>query len=255
MPRELRTFVFLNCTLWFLSLTKPLLHFMASGNVGSFDSVALANPFFDFYVYLSRSLYRHNDYFFLAPGFPWNYPAPSIFIYSFYYAIDRRTPIPRFGFYCFLLTVAVMLAFIAVLLIRGFARYRLSRPAATGLLLLALVFSWPIYFAIERGNIELLLWLGVAAGMWFYLRNQWWLAAVFLGLTAAFKLYPVLCLALFLPAKRFKELAAGVFTMIVVTLLALAYLGPSVPYACHSERCRELRLHVHLEVRSFGHRL
>lgn len=234
LPRELRTFLLINCTLWLLSLAKPLVLFATTRNVNSFDSIAMANPFFDFYVYLSRLLHRHSANFFTAPGFPWNYPAPSVFVYSLYYAIDRRSHISRFGFYCFLVSVAAILAFIMRRLVRTLARYRLPRPTSIVFLLLSLAFSWPIYFAIERGNIELLLWLGVAAGVWCYLRNRWWLAAIFLGTTAAFKLYPVLCLALFLPAKRFKELAAGILTMAVATLVALAYIGPSIPYAFHA---------------------
>lgn len=234
LPRELRTFLLINCTLWFLSLAKPLLLFARSRNVDSFDSIAMANPFFDFYAYLSSVLNRHTADLFTAPGFPWNYPAPSIFVYAFYYAVDRRGHIALFGFYCFLFTVAAILAFIMVRLARRFASYGLSGSTAIGFLVLSLIVSWPIYFAIERGNIELLLWLGVAAGIWFYLRKQWWLAAIFLGTTAAFKLYPILCLALFLSARRFKELAAGVLTMVVVTLVALAYIGPSIPYAFHA---------------------
>ena len=51
--------------------------------------------------------------------------------------------------------------------------------------------SFPIAGLLQRGNVELFLWILAATGTWAFLRGRENLAAVLWGLAAAMKLYPV----------------------------------------------------------------
>ena len=94
-------------------------------------------------------------------------------------------------------------------------------------LTIALV-SFPIAGLLQRGNVELFLWILAATGTWAFLRGRENLAAVLWGLAAAMKLYPVLFLALLLPRGRWRALAVGVGTFVGTTVLSMWWLGPSM---------------------------
>ena len=67
--------------------------------------------------------------------------------------------------------------------------------------LTVLLASFPIAGLLQRGNIELFLWIVTATGVWMFVRGRDDAAAVLWGLAAALKLYPVVLLALLLPRK------------------------------------------------------
>jgi hypothetical protein len=81
---------------------------------------------------------------------------------------------------------------------------------------------------LQRGNIELFLWVIAATGVWAFLRGHDDAAAVLWGLAAAMKLYPVIFLALLLPRHRWRSFAVGVATFAGSTLAAMAWLGPTM---------------------------
>lgn len=88
--------------------------------------------------------------------------------------------------------------------------------------------SFPIAGLLQRGNIELFLWIVAALGTWAFLfeREDW--AAVLWGLAAAMKLYPVILLALLLPRRKWRAFALGVTTFVGATLLSMAWIGPTM---------------------------
>ncbi len=98
---------------------------------------------------------------------------------------------------------------------------------------MAAVFSWPFYFALERGNIEAVTWLLLAGGVWAIARERWMVAAVLLGVAASVKIYPGLMFAVFLRPKRWKEIGVGLLTAVVLTLASLRFLEPDVLLAWH----------------------
>jgi hypothetical protein len=105
--------------------------------------------------------------------------------------------------------------------------------AATAMLFpltIALV-SFPIAGLLQRGNVELYLWILAATGTWAFLRGRENAAAVLWGLAAAMKLYPVLFLALLLPRGRWRALAVGIGTFVGTTVLSMVWLGPSMAVA------------------------
>lgn len=96
-----------------------------------------------------------------------------------------------------------------------------------------LIASFPIAGLLQTGNIELFVWIFAACGLWLFLRGQNEAAAVLWALAAATKLYPIIFLVLLLPAKKYRAFAVGVAAFVGVSLLSMAWMGPSVGMAWH----------------------
>jgi hypothetical protein len=93
--------------------------------------------------------------------------------------------------------------------------------------------SFPIAGLLQRGNIELFVWVFAGVGTWLFVRGREDAAAALWGLAAAVKLYPIVLLGLLLPRGKWRAFAVGVGTFVGVTLLSLKWLGPTVGVAWH----------------------
>jgi hypothetical protein len=93
--------------------------------------------------------------------------------------------------------------------------------------------SFPIEGLIQRGNIELFVWIFTALGLWAFLRERDETAAVLWGLAAATKLYPIILFGLLAAKLRFRAIVLGLATFITASVLSMAYLGPSIRIALH----------------------
>lgn len=106
------------------------------------------------------------------------------------------------------------------------------RPAtAVGFPLTVALASFPIARLIHQGNIELVLWIFTALGVWAFLRGRNDVAAVLWGLAAAMKLFPIVLLALLLPRRKWRAFVEGIATFVGATVWALWWLGPTVGVA------------------------
>lgn len=95
-----------------------------------------------------------------------------------------------------------------------------------------IVFAYPILFALQRGNIEIILGLLSFAGILLAYAEHDLQAAVLFGIAATVKPFPLLFLGVFLRRRvawRALALAAGV--VMVITCVALYAAGPSVVLA------------------------
>jgi hypothetical protein len=95
------------------------------------------------------------------------------------------------------------------------------------------VTSFPFAGLIQRGNVELYLWIFAAIGTWLFFQGKPDAAAVFWGLAAAMKLYPIILLALLLPPRKWRAFAVGLGTFIGSSVASMAWLGPSISIAWH----------------------
>ena len=64
-----------------------------------------------------------------------------------------------------------------------------------------------------------------------YYRGMWWTSAILIGLFAGFKIYPILLLGLFLPFRKYSQIAVSLLVFGVFTSIGLAYIGPTIPVA------------------------
>jgi len=233
LPAPLRTFLWIVIGLWALSLAYSELLWLTRHSWYGFDQIYLGSPAFDFYDYLPRMDYLHDPEFFTAGGYPWYYPAPGALVYAGFYAIVNLWDNWVAGYLSYIALAVGGILYAALRLARAMERRGVGRATAVRFVLLAAVFSWPFYFALERGNIEAVTWFLLAAGVWALARERWILAAVLLGAAASVKLYPGLMFAVFLRPRRWKEIGAGVLTFAAITLLALRFLEPDILLAWH----------------------
>jgi hypothetical protein len=79
--------------------------------------------------------------------------------------------------------------------------------------------TYPFLFAVDRGNFELLVFVLLLAFIYFFTTGRQGWSALCLGLAIALKLYPVVLLALYAPAKNVRA------AVIVLAVAAGATLG------------------------------
>jgi hypothetical protein len=91
--------------------------------------------------------------------------------------------------------------------------------------------SYPLILLLQRWNIEVFVWLVSAIGIWCFLTGRANTAAVFLGVAASLKLYPVIFLGLYLPRRRYGGFLLGLATFAAVTLFSLHSIGPTIAAA------------------------
>jgi uncharacterized membrane protein len=85
--------------------------------------------------------------------------------------------------------------------------------------------SFPIAGLLQRGNIELFVWVFAGVGTWLFVRGREDAAAALWGLAAAVKLYPIVLLGLLLPRGKWRAFAVGVGTFVGVTVASLRGWG------------------------------
>ena len=96
-------------------------------------------------------------------------------------------------------------------------------------LLIIFFFSYPIFFNVDRMNLE--LYNFVFCLLWFYFRkqNKPLLAAFFLSLSISFKLYTCLFALLYLKEKQYKYFfITGILTGVITVLSLLTFQGGQV---------------------------
>ena len=94
-----------------------------------------------------------------------------------------------------------------------------------GIVLLGM--SYPLLFALDRGNFELYVFSAVAIFVYLFEHKKYGLAAPFLGLAIAFKLYPVVLIGLYIARRRVWETVATLGYVALFTLVALFIIpGP-----------------------------
>jgi len=184
-------------------------------------------PFSDLYEYIATFRYVHTAAFFHPPDAPAvAYPPFGAVLYRICYL----TPHPLVFYF---LIAAAWLGAGVWMLRRAMMQRGISALTATLFPLSIAALSFPIPALIERGNIELFLWIFASLGVVAFVRGRNNLAAVLWALAAATKLYPVLFFALFLARKKYGAFALSIAAFIAVSWLSMFWLGPSISLAFH----------------------
>lgn len=150
-------------------------------------------------------------------------PAPYIYFPFAGLATAAATVLPmRLGS---ALLVAVFLVVLALML-RGWVvdleEHALVR-LQYGFVLVAL--SYPVLFALDRANLELLVFVFLAGFFYFlYVRKLAWLAALFLAAAIAYKLYPATFLLLLLAERRVKLCVLTILVAVALTAAGSGFL-------------------------------
>ncbi|MES2391027.1 MAG: glycosyltransferase family 87 protein [Acidobacteriota bacterium] len=153
-----------------------------------------------------------------------SYPPFGAVLFAIVYAFGKPVAV-------YLATAIIWLTASVWMVRRHLIRQHISPITATLFPITTALFSFPIAGLIQRGNIELYLWIFAALGTWAFLNNKDDAAALLWSLAAATKLYPIVFLVLLLPRRKFRAFALGVISFVVVSTLSLWYLGPTIPIA------------------------
>jgi hypothetical protein len=85
-------------------------------------------------------------------------------------------------------------------------------------------FSYPVLFTVDRGNIELYLFLIMAAFIYFYKKGNMQMSVILLSMAISTKMIPAVFLVLFLADKRYKEALWTLFFTALISFLSLFLL-------------------------------
>ena len=232
LPRELVVFLVLSIVFTALSLLHAGILSLRHHNWLGFSLLWPPGPGFDFYAHLERMRLLHSSSFFTYPGYQWYYPAPAVIVYWLLYLFCFGGHW-QWGFVIYAAVILTGCLFFSRRFDAALAQRGIRPRTARDFTSITLLTSWPLFISLQRGNLEGILWLVLAVAIWAIVKDRWMLAAIILGLAAAVKIYPVLCFALFLRGRRWKEIAAGLFAMGCVTLFALRFMEPNVLEAMH----------------------
>jgi len=224
LPRSLRVFWFLNILLGvvcigLLLLQKYILHHPNPYNLPLLPISRGA----DLMTYQRRFVYFHHVQVFSTqiPTPPYAYPAPVALLYKFFYLSHQH--VHRF-FYS--LTGGLTLV-LAAILVRAMRQRRAGLPCALLFVGSALLFSFPFWLEFSLGNMEICLFLLLAAAVLAFLRGHDYAAATLIGIATALKIYPFVFFAMLFSRRRFKPIAVGVAVVLALNFVSLWLLSGS----------------------------
>jgi hypothetical protein len=154
----------------------------------------LMSPFFgthhlyDLKCFWSRFSYFHSEAFFHHGDEPFMYPPLMALVYKFFYHFGDIKMIPAF----YSITM-VLVGAMSMLVGRAMHRRGASPLVVTLFLGSVLLLSYPLWFEYQLGNMEICVFILVAAGVWAFLRGRGYTSAACFGLAAALKIFPRSC--------------------------------------------------------------
>jgi hypothetical protein len=223
LPKLLRSYWAWSAVVFGLTLVVAWLEFRAGFPRNRWDP--LAAWFLDLNEYLGTYKLLHTAaFFFNVQVSPVAYPPFSAVVMAPLYASANPGAV-------FLAVAAVWLAVCVWGVRRALIGAGIHGMTATLFPLTLTAMSFPIARLVHQGNIELVLWIFAAVGVWAFLRGWDDAAAVLWGLAAAMKLFPVVLLLLLLPRRRYRAFAVGVGTFVAATVWSLWWLGPTMEVA------------------------
>jgi hypothetical protein len=229
LPRELRIFWLASIIAFVLAAVVSWLKWRAGQSVTNWNPLS-DQPFGDLREYPGTYTLLHTRaFFFNVTGHPWPYPLYAAVAYP-PLATALMAPIYLSGQpeLVFLLLSAVWLVG-AAWIVRGWLRSAgIGAWVATVLPLTLAATSFPIERLVHQGNIELVLWVLTATGVWAWFRDRNYLAAMLWGCAAAMKLFPFALFFLLLPRRKWCAFVVACATFILTTLWALWWLGPTI---------------------------
>jgi len=191
------------------------------------------NPLFidgwraDYMAYVPRMRYLHSPHFydFCEYWYPWYYPPAAIFIHLPFFYISIHI---MWTYTAYATLSLVVFAGLLWVVFRKLANLGLSKPWAFCFVFISFATAWPLYFSIQRGNFESLIWPLSALGVWLFCRKSYSGSSILIGIAGAIKLYPLLLLFLFFSERRYKNILAGLGAFAILNLLAARFIEPSI---------------------------
>jgi hypothetical protein len=180
--------------------------------------------FGDLWHYRPLFQYFHTAQFFLSAD-RFAYPAPCAVLLAMLYSFGSQTHT------VFNVALVGTMVLSAVLFRRALMRFGISPAEALLLPAVLALTSYPWHMLYDRGNLELFVYIFLAAGVWAYLGGRPVLAAALWGLAGAMKLYPLVVLAVFFQRHALRSLLAGAASAAAALVGSFWYVGPTIKTA------------------------
>lgn len=229
-PRPLRVFLILFAAYTAITWISCGIHFL-HGDPQAYSSPFIhkaTDPWTDLRTYEWRFKDFHTLKFFEVSHKFWlayfSYPAAASLIYWALYHAPHITAM-------YLLIAGVWIAVLLVALVLLLRRWRWSSAQATGFAVFIAATCFPLDFMIERGNIELIVWVVIFCGLGAFLYQRTYPAAVLLGVAAAFKIFPIIFCGLLFRRRTWRAFALALASAVALTLFALWFAGPTIKQA------------------------
>jgi len=167
------------------------------------------------------------DFFQSAGQMAFIYPAPAALPYWFFYLFGRLTTV---AFFVFSMLVVVISG---AMLGRKWIALGVSARTAVLYLVACFFLSYPFWFELKDGNMEIVLLALTIAAVWAFLSGRIWLAAACIGFAMAMKIYPFVFLGLLVAKKQYRQCVFAVILAAAVNLFSLWAVCPSIAYSAH----------------------
>jgi hypothetical protein len=220
-------------------------------------------PFMPFYdnadmrCYIPRfPMFHHIEFFSFNPnlGPIFGYPAPGAVLYKFFYL----SPHPIRFFFVVSLSLMTVLA---AALFRAILAEGVS-PRNTALFMsCAVVLSYPLWFEFLLANLEVFVFLAIAAGVLAFLRGHTYTAAALIAIAGSIKIVPLIYLGLLVARKQYRQVLFAAALVAAITLASLWLVYPNIAMSSRGinmglDLFREnYMLHFHSEEMGFDHSL
>ena len=146
--------------------------------------------------------------------------------FPFAYIIMSFLQIISFGSYEIIYLITVIIALLICIIISKETMDESRKNFSMWILAIILVvFQFPMLFCIQRGNIESIGLALCIVFYYFYKKEKYNMAAIFLSLAVCIKLYPALLALLFIGKKQYKSLFLCAGMSVVLTILSYVIMS------------------------------
>ncbi len=175
------------------------------------------------------------------------YPAPALLVFAFLSKLNAQ-PIAVFLTLCCSVYLAA-----AVLLRRAITQAGKLAISLNVALCLTVLCSYPALFQMDRGNIEILPFVFVLAGITCFAMRFYWAAAILFGIAGCIKPFPLLFLFLSFSKKLYRQAFLAGAIVFFVNLGSLFWIGPTIGKA-YSALAADQRVFLHKFVLTYDPR-
>lgn len=130
---------------------------------------------------------------------PWIAYFPLAYIILFPFTLIKNV------FLAYFLFISIFLAFFIPVNIKMFACKSFSKLQNFQNIFILTFISYPFLYAIDKGNLDLFLFILLALAIYTFQKEKYFISAVLFAFENAMKPFPILFLLLFLYKKRYKE--------------------------------------------------
>ncbi len=175
----------------------------------------------DFTQYFDQFKRLHTRAFFQGQ-YEMMYPTPMVVWYRILYALQ---PVAKLSMIVIILALPAIASWMVA---RALVRQGMRRLPAAALMIATYICSYPLWFELKQGNLEIIVWLLVSLGIFAAYHRRGYTAAGLFGVVGSMKFYPIIYLGLLLSRRKYRECIFGVLVCGASTLGGLWFVGPTI---------------------------